>query len=50
MPTSNHETEQIDVLRKLNDQITDISATNIILGGDWNVPLNDILDKKVRNV
>jgi exonuclease III len=48
MPTSNHETEQIDVLRKLNDQITDISATNIILGGDWNVPLNDLLDKKSK--
>jgi exonuclease III len=48
MPTSNHETEQINALMKLNDQITDLSATNIILGGDWNVPLNDILDKKSK--
>ena len=37
LPTSNHETNQLEVLSKLNDQITDISASNIIMGGDWNI-------------
>ena len=47
-PTSNHEAEQMQLLMELNDHLTDISATNIILGGDWNVVMNDLLDKKSK--
>ena len=45
-PTSNHETDQMKLLMNLNDYLTDNSAGNIVLGGDWNVVLNDKLDKK----
>ena len=45
-PTSNHETDQIQLLMNLNDHLTDNGAGNIVLGGDWNVILNDELDKK----
>jgi exonuclease III len=47
-PTSNHENDQLKVLMELNDHLTDISANNIVLGGDWNVVLNDTLDKKSK--
>jgi exonuclease III len=48
-PTSNHETDQITLLMELNDHLTDNSAGNIVLGGDWNVILNDNLDKKSKS-
>jgi exonuclease III len=46
LPTSNHESDQIKTLLLLSDQITDIGANNLIMGGDWNVILNDNMDKK----
>jgi exonuclease III len=48
-PTSNHETDQIQLLMNLNDHLTDNGAGNIVLGGDWNVILNDELDKKSKS-
>ena len=49
-PTSNHETDQMKLLMELNDHLTDLGSSNIILGGDWNVVLNDNLDKKSKTL
>jgi hypothetical protein len=49
MPTSNHERDQVNTLVKLNTQLVELKGENIILGGDWNVVLNDSLDKKSKS-
>ena len=48
-PTSNHENDQINTLIQLNTQLVDLKGENLILGGDWNVILNDKLDKKSKS-
>jgi exonuclease III len=45
-PTSSYENEQIELLVDLNAQLTDHLGSNIILCGDWNVIMDNYLDKK----
>jgi len=45
-PTQNHENEQIHVINKIRDSLAPYEGGNIILGGDLNLALNPLKDKK----
>jgi exonuclease III len=45
-PISSAETEQINVLIKLSGEIIEYLNNNLILCGDWNVIMDNLLDKK----
>ena len=48
-PISSMEREQIDTLNKLNTELADFRTDNVIIGGDWNVFLDNFLDKKTKS-
>ena len=45
-PTKNEEKQQIKTLNTLIDQLTNYAETSIIIGGDFNVAINPVLDKE----
>ena len=47
-PVSSYENEQIDLLMLLEKELEEYINSNLILGGDWNVHMNDNLDKKSK--
>jgi exonuclease III len=48
-PISSMETEQVSTLAKLNQELADYNNANIIMCGDWNVFMDDFLDKKTKS-
>ena len=49
-PISSMETEQVSILTKLNNELANYNNANIIMCGDWNMFMDNILDKKVKVV
>jgi exonuclease III len=47
-PVSSYEKEQIDLLMLVEKELEEYINSNLIIGGDWNVYMNDNLDKKSR--
>lgn len=48
-PTQNYENEQISVINQISDHLTPYEGKKIIMGGDFNVVLEPVKDKKGGN-
>ena len=48
-PVSSHEKEQVSLINKVSEELADIMNQNIIIGGDWNVYMDNFYDKKTKS-